>query len=507
MSNGSSIFEVALFEIVKEITEINHHISIKSLTSIQDIKKRFLALRTKIEQMVPVSITMVVNGKEINCHKELKSEIEKAYSVAVQFYKSLFWGEFGKLNPKTFPELYEMMVDQNGDLHRSYDSFNGTLATMDFHGYTQFSKDIKYNKTPLFEFGDILPSKISQICKICKTIVYEMEGDTLILIGPENPIYIFDAILSIIELCRQKLFNPNSDPKKFHGIDLKNPMIKPFELNAAVTTGGSTFINQNGHIIGSMISETSRMLKTINTKKPNKSGIILSDKVFRKIEKYQETQTTSHVSIQGFKISDPVIVDVKGTRLNFREVYLEEKKYIDDTTEFSKKLSEEIKKKNPSKWHNILSYFLNLMLASMNDIKCTVQIGNETLSHEEVKKILEVKFYEWVSNPSPAIIYDILKMSNLLYNSSEEIRDVTAIYYEFIQENYSFIAKRLEEFYQLSLKKESQATPGIKRNIENYEAELEKLKKRFPTKRMLETLLMNEQVKSQMLDVPYLGKK
>ena len=37
-------------------------------------------------------------------------------------------------------------------------------------------------------------------------------------------------------------------------------------------------------------------------------------------------------------MSDTFIVDVKGTRLNIREIYLEEKKYIEDTLDFSKKL-------------------------------------------------------------------------------------------------------------------------------------------------------------------------
>ncbi|MCK4799191.1 MAG: hypothetical protein KAT05_17595 [Spirochaetes bacterium] len=506
-NDSNNIFQAALYKILNEVTKINHQIITREIKSFLEIKKRYITLKNSIDKSIPSSLHVIIESKNIQCIRELQVKIEKSFAISLQFFKTYCWGEFSELNSKVFPELYSMMIDRHGDILRSYDDFGGTLAAMDFHGYTQFSKDIKYNKTPLLEFGNILPQKIKQICNKCKSIVYEMEGDTVIIIGPENPIYILNAVLCIIELCRQRQFKPGSDPKKFHNINIKNPMIKPFEINAAITTGGRAFINKNGHVIGSLISEASRILKIINTKKPDKSGIILSEKVYRKLNKYKEAESDCHISIFDFKASDPFLVDVKGTRLNIREVYLEQKIYIDDTKEYAKKLSEEIKKKSPSKWHNILSYYINLVLATTNYIKCYVQIGTETYNQDKIRKLLEAKFYDWISYPGPSTINDILRITSLLYNTSPEVRDVTAVYHEFIQENYNFIAKRLDEFYQSSLKKESNSSPSSKRIIENYEHEINNLRKRFPAKRIMETILSNEKINKQMKDVPYMGKK
>jgi hypothetical protein len=486
---------------------INHDISNKKINNITEIKKRYLDLKNKISKILPKGIIEVIENRQIQCDKEIQFHLDRSYNVSLQLFKLNWWGSFSKLNTNDYPELSSMILYQNGGLLRSFDDFPGTVVTMDFHGYTQFSKDIKYNKTPLIEFGNILPQKIEQICMKCKSIVYEMEGDALIIIGPENPVYVVTAILCIIELCRQKPFYPKSDPKLFHGIDIKNPMIKPFEINAAVSTGGRVFINKNGHIIGSLISETSRILKIINTKKPNKSGIIFSEKAYRKLEKFRTTQTGCHVSIFDFTVSDPFHVDVKGIRLNIREVYLEKKNYIDDTKEYTTKLAEEIKKNNPGKWHNILSYYLNLVLAGIDDIKSNIQIGSELYSPERIHKILKTKFYEWLSNPAPNIINEILKITSLLYNTSEEIRDITAVYHEFIQENYTFIAKRLEDFYLASLRKEASVSPSTRKNLEKYEQELNNLKVKFPAKRIMENILSSKKVENQLMDVPYMGKK
>ncbi len=507
VKNSSSIYQTTLYYLIEESININHDITTKKIEDITALKKRYLELKNKLFKIIPNDLTETIENRQIKCHKELQYQLDKSYNVSLQLYKLNWWGSFSKINTKDFPELSKMMLYQDGGLLRSFDDFPGTVATMDFHGYTQFSKDIKYNKTPLIEFGNILPQKIEQICAQCKTIVYEMEGDALILIGPENPIYVINAVLCIIELCRQKPFNPKSDPRLFHGIDIKNPMIKPFEINAAISTGGRVFINKNGHIIGSLISETSRILKIINTKKPNKSGIIFSEKLYRKLEKFKNTLTGCHVSIFDFSVGDPFNVDVKGIRLNIREAYLENKKYIDDTKEFTTKLAEEIKKNNPGKWHNILSYYLNLVLAGINDVKCNIQIGAEAYRPDKIHKILKTKFYEWLSSPAPSIINEILKITSLLYNASEEIRDITAVYHEFIQENYTFIAKRLEDFYLASLRKEASVAPSTKKTLESYEQELNNLKIKFPTKRIMENLLSGKKVENQLMDVPYIGKK
>jgi|GEM_PF-1435577 len=507
MAENNSIFEMNLYNVFKSCSEINSLIVNKKIKSILTIKKSYLALKNKTEETLPKNMIVSLKGKDINCYDEIQNELERSYNISIQLFKSYWWGEFSRLNSKKFPELYSMMVDQNGDILRSYDDFRGTVATMDFHGYTQFSKDLKYNKTPLQEFGDILPQKIEHICTICKSIVYEMEGDALIIIGPENPIYIFNAVLCVIELCKQKPFKPNVNPKIFHRIEINNPMIKPFEINAAITTGGRVFINRNGHIIGTLLSEASRILKIINTKKPNKSGIIINDKIHRKLDRYKNTVTNCHLSIFDFDVSDPFIVDVKGTRLNIREIYLEKKKYIEDTKEYSKKLSEEIKKKNASKWQNILSYYINLVTTCLNDIKCTFKIGTETFTNDKIKKRLEILFYDWLSNPTLNTIKDILRITSNLYDNSEEIRDVTAVYHEFVQENFNFIVKRLDEFYESSLKKEGEISPSTRRIVDGYENELEKLKSKFPIRRILGSLLSTEMINSQMQEVPYMGKK
>lgn len=500
-------FKVAIYYLAEESTSINNDIALKKIDNILIIKNKYNDLKIKITKIIPNDLTESIENRQFNCNEELQRQLDKSFNISLHLFKLNWWGSFSKINPKEFPELSKMMLNQTGDLLRSYDDFPGTVATLDFHGYTQFSKDIKYNKTPLIEFGNILPQKIEQICTKCKSIVYEMEGDALIIIGPENPVYVVNAVLSIIELCRQKPFNSKSDPRSFHGIDIKNPMIKPFEINAAVSTGGRVFINKNGHIIGSLISEASRILKIINTKKPNKSGIIFSEKAFRKLEKLKEIQSGCHISIFDFAIGDPFNVDVKGIRLNIREAYLERKKYIDDTKEFTTKLSEEIKKNNPGKWHNILSYYLNLVLAGIDDVKCNLQIGAEFYSPDKIHKILKSKFYEWLSNPTPNIINDILKITSLLYNSSEEIRDITAVYHEFIQENYTFIAKRLEDFYLASLRKEASSSPNTRKTLENYEQELNNLKVKFPAKRIMENILGSKKTENQLMDVPYMGKK
>ena len=215
------VYQDILLKIIKEVNEINYLILTKKASSIIDVKRNFLKLKRDVETLIPKDLTITHENYEVNAQKELLDEIEKLYSVSLKFFKTLNWGDFAKLNNKKFPELYEMLVDKDGELLRIYDDFNGTVAVMDFHGYTQFSNDVKYNKTPLQEFGNNLPQKIEHICTLCRTIVYEIEGDALILIGPENPIFIFNAVLSIIEPLDKRSLTHLINPKVFHNIDIK----------------------------------------------------------------------------------------------------------------------------------------------------------------------------------------------------------------------------------------------------------------------------------------------
>jgi hypothetical protein len=506
MAINTQSFHETLIKVIKIANEINSNILTKKISNVIEIKKNYLYLKKIIENKIPDDMMIDYEGKSINCRNELLEETDKKYAISLKFFRSIHWGVFAQLNPKRFPELYEMMVNQNGELVSSFDDFKGTVAVMDFHGYTKFSNEIKYNKTPLQEFGDILPQKIELICTLCRTLVYESEGDALILIGPENPVYIFNAAVLIIELARQRVLNPKSNPKNFHNIEIKNPLIKPFEMNAAITTGGETFINSQGDIIGTIISEASRILKIINTKMPNKSGILLSEKVYRKFEKYKAVKTDTIVTIEDFKIGVPILVDVKGMRVNIREVYLDEKEYKITGEVNSKNLIEEIRKKNSSKWYNIFIYFIKLLLSTLHDIKCSVTISGEELNQDKIDMLLNEKLYEWVNDTSPDSIRTTLRITSILYKNVPEIRDAIAIYYEYIQENYYFIAEKLENFYAEQMKKEEQSLPSIKKLVENYSSEMRRIKKRILPKRILETTLSDTRLNELLMDVPYIGK-
>ncbi len=488
---------IVLQMILRQINEINYSIIARKITTITDLRGNYFSIIKKLE---------TVKDKTGNSlYENLKSDIDKAYILSSRALKNISWGEFAKLNGKKFPALSSIMVDKKGELQRSYDNFPASLAVMDFHGYTQFSNDIKYNKTPLQEFGDNMPQKIEAICERCGVIVYELEGDALILIGPENPVYITDAVLSIIEMARQKPFK--GDPKSFHGQDIKNPMLKTFELNAAITTGGETYINRNGHIIGALIAEANRILKIINTKKPNRSGIMLSDKIWRKLEKYKTTVTGAHVSIFDFTTTSPVVVDVKGMRLNIRETLIDDRKYFNDTLDTIARLNEEIKKKSPSKWYNILIYFVTLLKISLREIKCNITFNGEKMSSDKIRKILQEMLDSINTGIRPEVIRDILNLADLLYAHSEDIRDITAIYHELIQENYRFIRDKLDGFYSKNLEDKARTSPSTSKIIGAYDNELETIKRTFPPRRVFETILTNIGADNLLIDVPYMGKK
>lgn len=501
------VYQDILLKIIKEVNEINYLILTKKASSIIDVKRNFLKLKRDVETLIPKDLTITHENYEVNAQKELLDEIEKLYSVSLKFFKTLNWGDFAKLNNKKFPELYEMLVDKDGELLRIYDDFNGTVAVMDFHGYTQFSNDVKYNKTPLQEFGNNLPQKIEHICTLCRTIVYEIEGDALILIGPENPIFIFNAVLSIIELARQKEFNPSINPKVFHNIDIKNSMIKPFEMNAAITTGGETFINKKGNIIGTVISEASRMLKIISIKKNNRSGIIVSDKVYRRLEKFRGTESNCHLSIFDFKSSAPILIDVKGMRLNIREIYIEIKNYISENEPHTIKLIDEIKKKTTAKWFNIFICYIKLLISTVSNVRFSIKLGDEIFNQDKIKYLLNEKLGLWMQESNPDIIRDVLNLAKVLLNNIAEVRDSIAIFYDYIEENYKLIAEKLELYYLDNLRQEENRDSSFKKIVTNYNGEIRKLRTRILPRRILETVLSDVNFTNHLIETPYIGKK
>ena len=239
---------------------------------------------------------------------------------------------------------------------------------------------------------------------------------------------------------------------------------------------------------------------------PDKSGILISEKVYRKFEKYKSVKTDTIVTIDDFRVGVPTLVDVKGMRVNIREIYLDEKGYKMTGEINSKNLIEEIRKKNSSKWFNIFIYFIKLILATLHDIKCTVIIGGEELNQDKIDMLLNEKLYEWVNETSPEAIRSTLRITSILYKSGPEIRDAVAIYYEYIQENYYFIAEKLETFYNEQLKKEEQSLPSIRKLVENYNSEMRRIKKRILPKRILETALSDSRLNELLMDVPYIGK-
>lgn len=502
-NNYSEIF----FNLIKISNKVNYNILTGKFQSITDIKKSYIFFLKQIENEISDNELIRHNGKEVNLKKELMDEIEKLYSVSVRIFRSNYWGEFSKINKAEYPDLYSMMIDKNGDLIRSFDNFNGCVAMMDFHGYTKFSNEIKYNKTPLKEFGDSLPQKLKKICQLFQTIIYELEGDALILVGPPNPLFICNAVLSIIELVRQKPFNKNINPRSFHKIEIQNPAIRAFEMNASVVTGGESFINEKGSIIGTIVAEASRMLKIINTKKPNKSGLIISDKVFRNLIKYKDVTCNSHISIHNFRYSDSFLVDVKGIRLNIREVFLEDKKSFPETEDFTKKLYDEIKKKTSAKWFNILVYYIRLIMTILPNIKISININGENYNNKKLELFLYRNLDNWLIESNPDTIIIILRITNELFEINEEIRDKTALFHEFIHENYKYIIEQLETYFKSNLRIEENNSPAIRKLILSYETEIQKIKDRIFPRRIIETILNDPALKDKLYDIPYIGKK
>ncbi len=485
--------------------DIHYKILTRKITSIIDIKKAYSAF-IKSVNLSPSDIADIGDQK-ISVKQELMSEVEKQYSLSLRFYKYNTWGEFAKINKNNYPQMSQTLISESGDLIRTFDSFPGTVAMMDFHGYTKFSNDIKYNKTPLKEFGDGIPQKLEIICKKFNTIIYELEGDALVLVGPENPYYITNAVLCIIELAKQKPFNKNKNPKSTHGIEINNPMIKKFEMNGAIVTGGETYINNKGKIIGTIVAEASRMLTVINMKHPMQSGLMISDKVYRNYETFKNKQIKNHINIFDFNITKPFLVDVKGIRLNMREVHLEDKNFHADVEGFTAKITDEIKKKTVSKWFNIIVDYVRIIMAALTTVKLSITVGDEVYT----TKSLSTKLYQlldtWVREANPEIIRQLLLITNELYRTTPEIREVTAIYHDFINENYTHIAEKLESYFEENLRHEEESSPSLKKTLVSSELEMQKIKNRLFQRRIIETILNDALLSEKLYDIPYIGKK
>ncbi|MBQ3922326.1 MAG: hypothetical protein II707_03440 [Spirochaetales bacterium] len=504
-NNSNSEHSKIFLSLIKLGNHVNYHILTKKIKTIHEIKQAYSAFIKKYK--ISPQEMIEVDGTMLSLKQEMANEVERQYSISLRFFKANTWGEFAKLNQTNFPQLSKSLIDGNGDLIRTFDDFPGTVAMMDFHGYTQFSNDVKYNKTPLKEFGDEMPQKLEIICRKFNTVIYELEGDALVLVGPENPYFITSAVLSIIELAKQKPLVKGKDPKATHGVNINNPVIKKFEMNAAIVTGGETFINNKGKIIGTIVAEASRMLTVMNMKHPTQSGILVSDKVYRAYEKYKEEQVRCHINIFDFNITSPFLVDVKGIRLNVREVYLEEKDFRQDIEGFNTKINQEIKKKSPTKWFNIIVHYIRMIMATINNVKVTVTIGEQIYN----TKTLSHKMYHlmdtWLREANPEIIRELLIITNELYRTTPEVREVTAIYHDFINENYTHIADKLDAYFDENLRREEEGSPSLKKILIAYDVALQKIKDRVFQRRIIETILSDPMLNEKLYNTPYIGKK
>lgn len=493
-------------EMFRMLNILNSDLVLKKISTVEDLKKKYVELRNNLAKVISSDEDLSKNQAEKEkIFKLLVEELERNYHLAYETFKNFNWGEFEKLNKNIYPELWSIMIDKNGDLRRVFDNFPGTVAMMDFHGYTKFSNDIKYNKTPLMEFGETLPAKIKDICKRCRSFVYEIEGDSLIIIGPENPYFVITAVIGITEIAKQMPLFKDSNPKGYFDIDLKNPMIKKFEMNAAITTGGETFINKKGSLIGCVISEASRILKIINLKKPKKSGILISDKVYRNMEKFKNEP--GYVGVNLDNISNPYLIDVKGMRLKIREFYLDDKKYIKMCDYYMMELYKLLKIKNPSKWYNIIINYTKLVTEVLKNVNVTAVVDKNEYNSEGLVYILEEFLVRWINRPTPDVARQLIDSINRIYDVCDEVRDAISIYYEYINDNFFIIIAKFEKFYSDILDAEKSKNRKLKLLIDEYNSEIDKLKTRYFPRRIFETVLADSHLLDNISEVPYIGKQ
>lgn len=480
---------------LKKINEINYKIMTGKIDNLINLKKEYYSLLKKIESSI----------SDKNEFKKIKEEIEKTYILSLEYYKKIYWGDFAQLNKRFYPEIYDLMIDEKGDLKRLYDSFPGTIALMDFHGYTSFSTNVKYNKTPLLAFGKELPDKITKICKKCHCFVYEVEGDSLIIVGPENPYFVITAVFSIIALARQKKFNKKIDYLKTYGVDFNTSTLQCFEMNASITTSGETYINDQGRVVGSIIAEASRILTVLNTKKPKASGVMINDKIWRNIEKYNNNMNI--YNFDSFFITKPFSVDVKGMRLRIREIYLEDKPYLSICENEIQNISKQIRKSAPSKWYNILSSYTQIIITVLKSISLTITFEDQEYNNQRASTLLEQYLVRWIDTPSPDILLKLLSLINIIYKSSLDVRDMSGLFHEFIMDNFSNINIALENFYNTIINEEKSKSRSFRDIILKHQQETDQIKKRYFPRRILETVLSDQIISNNLDDFPYIGKK
>lgn len=484
-----------------KINEINNLLLTKQIFTLEKLREQYLAVKSEIVKELKRT-NEDIHGKDATAAIKM---LQQNFKISLSIYKQRCWGKFAALNEKDFPELYKLLTDKNGDLQRVHDDFTGTVAMMDFHGYTKFSNNVKYNKTPLMEFGESLPAKILSICKKCHSLTYELEGDAIIIIGPQNPYWVLTAVMSIMELARQKLIFENDDISQYYNLKLRNPAIQPFEMNASITSGGKVFINYEGNLIGSTISEASRILSIINLKKPHTSGIMVSDKVARDLEKSVNEPQIHPIDLKN--LGNPYLIDVKGMRVKIRELVLEQKSYAKLANQYSEELYKLMKIASPSKWFNMLVLYVKLTKCVLEKIDISVALKDGVYNSQNLIYDLNLYTAYWNEHPSAEIARHILTRIDIIYNKSSDVRDTIAIYREYINDNFDLIINYLDNFYNEILETESKRDRRFKALCESYHRENDRLLNRYLPRRIFETVLADSHLIDNMQDLPYIGKK
>lgn len=484
-----------------EINEINNQLLTKQIFTLEKLRESYIAIKNKIAKELRRT-NEDIHGKDATAAIQT---LQQSFKTSLSIYKQCCWGKFSALNEKDFPELYKLLTDKNGDLQRVHDDFAGTVAMMDFHGYTKFSNSVKYNKTPLMEFGESLPAKILSICKKCHSLTYELEGDAIIIIGPQNPYWVLTAVMSIMELARQKLIFENDDISQYYNLRLKNPAIQPFEMNASITSGGKIFINYEGNLIGSTISEASRILSIINIKKAHTSGIMMSDKVARELEKSVNIMQIHPIDLNN--LGNPYLIDVKGMRVKIREFTLEQKSYAKLANQYSEELYKLLKISNPSKWLNILVLYVKLTKCVLEKVDVSVTLEDGVYSSSNLIYDLDLFTTYWYEHPSAEIARHILSRIDIIYSKSSDVRDTIAIYREYVNDNFKLIINYLDNFYNKILETESKRDRRFQALCESYHHETDRLRNRYLPRRIFETVLADSHLINNIQDLPYIGKK
>jgi len=194
-------------------------------------------------------------------------------------------------------------------------------------------------------------------------------------------------------------------------------------------------------------------------------------------------------------------------RLKIREFFIEDKKYVKICDGYTLELYKLMKLKNPSKWYNIIIIYTKMVVEVLKTVSVNLKIDRNEYTGEGLVYMLEEYMVRWINRPTPDIARKLIDIINKVYLNCNDVKDVIAIYYEFVNDNFSVILSRLDNFYENTLLKEKEKNRKLKILVDEYSAEIDNLKTRYFPRRMFETLLSNSTVIEEISDIPYIGKR